>query len=129
MLHFPVLALPATLLAPPPPPSIHSCAINPPLPLPFPPLPAPCPPLHPRIPSPPPPTSLLTPPPPLQLRNLVWATSRNDVFVVHDNCVEHWNPATRRRSPVLDLSGGPNTRRLPGVGPVQVGGGERGKWR
>ena len=62
------------------------------------------------------------PPPPAtpQLRNLIWATSRADVFVVHENCVNHWNPITRHLSPVLDLSGGRHTRRLPGVGMVQV---------
>lgn len=31
-----------------------------------------------------------------QLRNLLAATSANDVFVVHDNCVNHFSPATRR---------------------------------
>ncbi len=30
-----------------------------------------------------------------QLRNLVWSTSRNDVFVVSQNSVNHWHPMTR----------------------------------
>ncbi|EFJ44213.1 hypothetical protein VOLCADRAFT_65194 [Volvox carteri f. nagariensis] len=41
-----------------------------------------------------------------QLRNLVWASSPNDVFVVHDNCVKHWNPAARTITEVLNLGGG-----------------------
>lgn len=41
-----------------------------------------------------------------QLRNLVWATSPNDVFVVHDNCVNHWDPAARSVTEVLNLRGG-----------------------
>ncbi|GLC56000.1 hypothetical protein PLESTB_001053600 [Pleodorina starrii] len=40
-----------------------------------------------------------------QLRNLVWATSPNDVFVVHDNCINHWNPAARSITEVLNLGG------------------------
>lgn len=56
-----------------------------------------------------------------QLRNLVWSVSRNDVFVVHENCVQHWNPATRELVPVLDLNGGQDAARLPGIGAVQVG--------
>ena len=56
-----------------------------------------------------------------QLRNLVWALSRNDVFTVHENRVQHWNPSLRILTPVLDLSGGAQTRQLPGgVGPTQV---------
>ncbi|GAX76759.1 hypothetical protein CEUSTIGMA_g4206.t1 [Chlamydomonas eustigma] len=55
-----------------------------------------------------------------QLRNLVWSTSRNDVYVVDENCVQHWNSATRELHPVLDLSGGHKARRLPGLGSVQV---------
>ncbi len=55
-----------------------------------------------------------------QLRNLVWATSRNDVFVVHDNCVNHWSPASRAVTRVLDLSGSAKAGRVPGLGRVQV---------
>mmetsp|Transcript_2996 Transcript_2996/g.7399 ORF Transcript_2996/g.7399 Transcript_2996/m.7399 type:complete len:489 (-) Transcript_2996:1285-2751(-) len=50
-----------------------------------------------------------------QLRNLVWATSRNDVFLVHDNAVNHWSPATRKTTEVLNLRG-----RGPGLGRVQI---------
>jgi hypothetical protein len=39
----------------------------------------------------------------LQLRNLVWATSSNDVYVVHENAVNHWNPFTRRLTEVGHL--------------------------
>ncbi|KAG2485962.1 hypothetical protein HYH03_015405 [Edaphochlamys debaryana] len=67
-----------------------------------------------------------------QLRNLVWATSPNDVFVVHDNCVNHWNPTARTVTEVLNLSGGGggggggggrgggSSSRVPGLGRVQV---------
>ncbi|GIL91285.1 hypothetical protein Vretimale_9993 [Volvox reticuliferus] len=41
-----------------------------------------------------------------QLRNLVWATSPNDVFVVHDNRVNHWNPVARTITEVMNLGGG-----------------------
>ena len=35
-----------------------------------------------------------------QLRNLVWATSKHDVYVAHNNCVHHWSPVTQRASEV-----------------------------
>ncbi|GFR47576.1 hypothetical protein Agub_g9304, partial [Astrephomene gubernaculifera] len=41
-----------------------------------------------------------------QLRNLVWAASRSDVYVVHDNCVNHWDPVAREVTEVLNLAGG-----------------------
>lgn len=56
-----------------------------------------------------------------QLRNLVWATSRNDVFVVHENRVNHFSPATRRITEVLNLAGGAKGPRVPNVGKVTVG--------
>eukprot|EP00854_Cymbomonas_tetramitiformis_P025314 gene25314-30903_t len=31
-----------------------------------------------------------------QLRHLVWATSKHDVYVTHQNVVNHWNPITQR---------------------------------
>ncbi|KAG2437296.1 hypothetical protein HXX76_005954 [Chlamydomonas incerta] len=68
-----------------------------------------------------------------QLRNLVWASSPNDVFVVHDNCVNHWNPVSRTVTEVLNLNGGHGgggggggvvrgaaSTRVPGLGRVQV---------
>ena len=30
-----------------------------------------------------------------QLRNLVWAASCNDVFLMHDNCLKHWSGLAR----------------------------------
>ncbi len=56
-----------------------------------------------------------------QLRNLVWATSRNDVYLVTDNCITHWSPITRRATPVMDLGGPPAAPLLSGVGRMQVG--------
>lgn len=55
-----------------------------------------------------------------QLRNLVWATSRNDVFVVHDNVINHWSPVSRTTSAVLNLAGGSKGPQVRGVGRLQV---------
>ncbi|KAI0564154.1 WD40 repeat containing protein [Gracilaria domingensis] len=48
-----------------------------------------------------------------QLRNLAWATSKHDVFVMHEGVVVHWDSCAKRKSKVLDLSGsttsGPNS--------------------
>lgn len=32
----------------------------------------------------------------VQLRNLVWATSNHDVYVMHDNCINHCSSLTRK---------------------------------
>jgi len=40
-----------------------------------------------------------------QLRNLVWATSKHDVYLMYQNSVIHWDSLRRRYSPVLNLSG------------------------
>lgn len=55
-----------------------------------------------------------------QLRNLVSALSRNDVYVVHENCVNHWNPVAKQTTKVLNLAGPPRGERVPGIGRVQV---------
>ncbi|KAF8072788.1 SPBC2A9.03 [Scenedesmus sp. PABB004] len=55
-----------------------------------------------------------------QLRNLCWAGSAHDVYVVHDNRVRAFNTATRALGDVLDLRGPPKGPRLPGLGRVQV---------
>jgi len=39
-----------------------------------------------------------------QLRNLLCATSKHDVYVNYRNCIMHYSDMTRRSSPVLDLS-------------------------
>lgn len=49
-----------------------------------------------------------------QLRNLVWATSKHDAYVVSENRVVHWNAATRRATAVLDLDGGASGVRAGG---------------
>lgn len=36
----------------------------------------------------------------LQLRNLLWATSKHDLYFMHDHCVKHWNSLTRQTSEV-----------------------------
>ena len=41
-----------------------------------------------------------------QLRNLVWATSKHDAYVMNENRIVHWNAATRRATTALDLDGG-----------------------
>jgi len=50
-----------------------------------------------------------------QLRNLVWAPSPHDVYLLQDNGVVHWDAVTRSRRCVLDLSGA-----TPGLPHVQV---------
>lgn len=55
-----------------------------------------------------------------QLRNLVWAVSPHDVFVVYENKVNHWSTVTRSITEVLNLRGPPKGPRIPGVGRVQV---------
>ena len=35
-----------------------------------------------------------------QLRNLLWATSAHDVYVMLDSAVNHWNPLTRKLTKV-----------------------------
>lgn len=54
-----------------------------------------------------------------QLRNLAWATSVHDVYVMHDASIVHWDAASKRRTQVLDLSGsGPSM--ASGLGVVQI---------
>ena len=43
------------------------------------------------------PASSRPPTPPPQLRNLLWATSRHDVYTVQDSKLVHWSAATRER--------------------------------
>lgn len=40
-----------------------------------------------------------------QIRNLLWATSKHDVYLVHNSSVLHWSPLTRTRAEVLNVSG------------------------
>ncbi|XXG60170.1 hypothetical protein AAC387_Pa04g2137 [Persea americana] len=40
-----------------------------------------------------------------QLRNLVWATSKHDVYLLSEDCFIHWSALTCNKSEVLDLSG------------------------
>ncbi|KAI5063357.1 hypothetical protein GOP47_0021904 [Adiantum capillus-veneris] len=39
-----------------------------------------------------------------QLRNLVWATSKHDVYGMHDSLVWHWSPLSRRKTDVLNAA-------------------------
>eukprot|EP00798_Chlamydomonas_sp_ICE-L_P021613 gene21613-28613_t len=57
-----------------------------------------------------------------QLRNLVWSDSKNDVYVTHENCINHYNPSTRKLTECLNLggSGQSGTRAPPGMERVQV---------
>eukprot|EP00741_Cyanophora_paradoxa_P003466 tig00000711_g3366.t2 len=50
-----------------------------------------------------------------QLRNLVWATSKHDVYLMYQYSILHYNPITRRSKTVLNLGGG-----QWGVGRVQI---------
>ncbi|KAI9313578.1 WD40-repeat-containing domain protein [Dichotomocladium elegans] len=38
-----------------------------------------------------------------QLRNLLWATSKNDVYYMYDNTVRHWSPHLSRSREVLNV--------------------------
>ena len=40
-----------------------------------------------------------------QLRNLVWATSKHDVYLVNDQSVVHWSAMLKKEKKVLDVSG------------------------
>lgn len=40
-----------------------------------------------------------------QLRNLVWATSKHDVYLIPHSSVIHWSALRRRKSQVLNVSG------------------------
>ena len=37
----------------------------------------------------------------MQLRNLLWATSKHDLYFMHDHCVKHWNSLTRQTTEVI----------------------------
>ena len=40
----------------------------------------------------------------VQLRNLVWASSKNDVYVMHNSSVLHWSPISRKSKEVLNAA-------------------------
>jgi hypothetical protein len=40
-----------------------------------------------------------------QLRNLVWATSKHDVYLMHSYSVMHWSALTRTSTEVLNVGG------------------------
>lgn len=42
-----------------------------------------------------------------QLRNLVWATSKHDIYIMHNCAINHWSPLTQRLTQVLNLHGNP----------------------
>lgn len=54
-----------------------------------------------------------------QLRNLAWATSKHDVFVMHDAAIWHWDAAAQQKRSVLDLSGS-GVGAASGLGNVQI---------
>ena len=41
----------------------------------------------------------------LQLRNLVWATSKHDVYLVSSYSIIHWSSLNSKRSEILNVSG------------------------
>ncbi|KAK9793719.1 hypothetical protein WJX73_009911 [Symbiochloris irregularis] len=58
-----------------------------------------------------------------QLRNLVWASSKHDVYFIHNNCLKHWSAVTNQMTKVLDASGlsPPATEdRLTAAGRMQI---------
>lgn len=54
-----------------------------------------------------------------QLRNLAWATSKHDVYVVYDGAVMHWDAATKQKKMVFDLNGTEAWNDF-NLGPIQV---------
>lgn len=42
---------------------------------------------------------------PMQLRNLVWATSKHDVYLMSQSSIIHWLSLTCAKSEVLNVSG------------------------
>lgn len=40
-----------------------------------------------------------------QLRNLIWASSKHDVYVLYQYGVNHWSPLSRKLTPVLNVAG------------------------
>ncbi|KAI9093820.1 WD40-repeat-containing domain protein, partial [Phlyctochytrium arcticum] len=67
-----------------------------------------------------------------QLRNLVWATSKQDVFFTNRNGVCHWCPLTRTVRPMLDLKkvdmGGTKISSMVAKHDVLMVGGFTGEW-
>lgn len=53
-----------------------------------------------------------------QLRNLAWATSNHDVYVMYDGSVFHWDAAMKRKSKVMDLNGSETFS--SGLGNIQI---------
>lgn len=41
----------------------------------------------------------------LQLRNLVWSTSKHDVYLMSHFSIVHWSSLSCKRTEVLDVSG------------------------
>ena len=41
----------------------------------------------------------------LQLRNLVWSTSKHDVYLMSHFSIVHWSSLSSKRTEVLDVSG------------------------
>lgn len=41
----------------------------------------------------------------LQLRNLVWATSKHDVYLISNYSLMHWSSISNNLTEVLDFSG------------------------
>ena len=42
---------------------------------------------------------------PLQLRNLVWATSKHDVYLMSNYSVLHWSALSCQKSEIMNVSG------------------------
>ena len=44
----------------------------------------------------------------------------HDLYLVHENKVQHWNSATQQCTPVMDVSGGVTGAVAPAIGQVQL---------
>ena len=52
----------------------------------------------------------------------IWplAHAAHDVYLVHENKVQHWSSVTQRLTTVMDVSGGVTGAVAPGIGQVQL---------
>lgn len=55
-----------------------------------------------------------------QLRNLLRATSKHDIYVMRHNCVNHWDLMSYRCTQVLNLQGGTSGPLMSSIGTVSI---------
>ncbi|GBG59455.1 hypothetical protein CBR_g38480 [Chara braunii] len=55
-----------------------------------------------------------------QLRNLVWATTKHDVYTMSNHAIHHWSATSRKCTEVLNLRGQGDFQAPRGMGEVQI---------